>query len=191
MPDFLKNMSNIGKKAIKIEEGVTVNQDGEKVFVSGQKGALETNIPSGILVNIGEGKIIVKKEREDVNLEKYLGLTRALVANAITGVSKGFEKKLELNGVGYRAKIEGTDLVLNVGFAVPVKIKSPEGINFAVDENVITVSGINKQFVGDAADNIRRVRPPDPYKGKGIKYVGEKLRRKAGKAAKAVGTATK
>ncbi len=182
-------MSNIGKKPIKIEEGVKVDKEGQEIIVSGPKGTLATKTPSGILVTISDREVIVKKEREDATLDKYLGLARALIANTVIGVTQGFEKKLELSGVGYRARVEEGELVLNVGFAVPVKIKAPQGIDFHVDENIITVGGINKQLVGDVASNIRRIRPPDPYKGKGIKYIGEKLRRKAGKAAKTVGAA--
>lgn len=184
-------MSNIGKKPVKITEGITVSQETDKVIVSGPKGTLETKIPSGIQLTIMDSEIVFKKEGESRELEKFLGLSRALVANMVHGVASGFEKKLELSGVGYRARVEGEELVLNVGYVNPIKIKAPQGVKFSVDENVITVSGIDKQLVGDAANKIRQVRPPEPYKGKGIKYVGEYIRRKAGKAAKAVGAATK
>lgn len=182
-------MSNIGKKPVKITEGVMVSQEADKVIVSGPKGTLETKIPSGIQVTIKDGIVVFKKEGEERSLEKFLGLARALVANMVHGVALGFEKKLELSGVGYRARVEGEDLVLNVGYVNPIKIKAPSNIKFSIDENVITVSGFNKQLVGDVANKIRQVRPPEPYKGKGIKYVGEHIRRKAGKAAKAVGAA--
>ena len=184
-------MSNIGKKPVKITEGITVSKDANKVVVSGPKGTLETNIPSGIQATIQEGQVIFKKENESRELEKFLGLSRALLANMVHGVTLGFEKKLELSGVGYRARAEGEELVLNVGYVNSIKIKAPQGVKFSVDENVITVSGIDKQLVGDIANKIRQVRPPEPYKGKGIKYVGEYIRRKAGKAAKAIGTAAK
>lgn len=180
-------MSNIGKKTIEIRDGVSIQINGNKAVVTGPKGTLETVIPEGISIDVGEKVITVKKNREDKNLEKFYGLARALVANMVEGVSSGFEKKLELSGVGYRAKIEGNDLVLNVGFALPVRVKPLEGTSISVEENVITVTGIDKQVVGDVAANIRKIRKPDPYKGKGIKYFGEKLRRKVGKAAKAVG----
>lgn len=180
-------MSNIGKRIIEIKEGVTVVQEGRLVSVTGPKGSLEAKIPQEINLEIADGVVKVKKTRESRELEKYFGLTRALVANMVEGVSKGFEKKLELSGVGYRAKSEGGELVLNLGFALPVRIKAPEGINISVAENVITVSGIDKGLVGNEASKIRKIRPPDPYKGKGVKYQGEKLRRKVGKAAKAVG----
>lgn len=175
--------SNIGKKIIQIKDGVTVVTNGQMVTVSGTKGTLEAKIPVGTSLDITDGVITVKKKDDSRELEKFYGLTRAMVNNMVEGVSNGFEKKLELSGVGYRAKIEGRDLVLNVGFANPVKITPPEGIQISVAENTITVSGINKQIVGDVASNIRKVRIPDPYKAKGIKYVGEHIRRKAGKTA--------
>ncbi len=182
-------MSNIGKKAIKITEGVNITQDTDKIIVSGPKGTLETKVPMGIGVTVKNGEIVLRKETESRELEKFFGLSRALLANMVTGVTSGFEKKLELSGVGYRANVSGEELVLNVGYVNPVKIKAPSGIKFSVDENsIITVYGASKQLVGDVADKIRHVRPPEPYKGKGIKYVGEYIRRKVGKAAKTVGT---
>jgi large subunit ribosomal protein L6 len=180
-------MSNISKKPVKIETGVTINVDGEKLVVNGPKGELMTKIPYGIKVTIEDGNVVVKKASESHDLEKFAGLVRALTANMVTGVTRGFEKKLELTGVGYRARVDGQNLVLNVGFAIPVTVAPKNGVTISVAENVITVAGANKQLVGDTAADIRRVRPPDPYKGKGIKYAGEKLRRKVGKAAKAVG----
>ena len=183
--------SNIAKKPIKIEEGITVTIADGKVVANGPRGTIDVAIPKDIEVIIEDGSVKVKKSSDSFNLEKFAGLVRATIANMIKGVSLGFEKKLELTGVGYRAKVEGGDLVLNVGFAHPVKISPIPGVAISVDENIITVSGVNKQLVGDVASNIRRVRPPEPYKGKGIKYVGEYIRRKAGKAAKAVGAATK
>lgn len=177
--------SNIGKQVIGIEAGVTVTKDGKLVSVTGTKGTLSWKVPSGIDIEIVDDKVIVKKEHESRYLEKFYGLTRALIANMVTGVSKGFDRKLELSGVGYRARVDGRDLVLNLGFSHPVKISAPENVSFKVEENVITISGIDKQIVGDTASKIRKVRPPDPYKAKGIKYEGEIIRRKAGKAAKA------
>lgn len=177
--------SNIGKQPVIIEAGVTVVKDGKNVTVNGSKGSLSWTIPQGIDVEIVDDKVIVKKTHEASYLEKFYGLTRSLLSNMVTGVSKGFDKKLELSGVGYRARVDGRDLILNLGFSHPVKVPAPENITFKVEENVITVSGIDKQVVGDVASRIRKVRPPDPYKAKGIKYEGEKIRRKAGKAAKA------
>ena len=181
-------MSNIAKKPIKIEDGVNVNIHDGKVEVVGSKGTLEERIPSGIAVTVEDGFVKVKKINDTVELEKFAGLASSLITNMIKGVTSGFQKQLELTGVGYRARVDGTDLILNVGFAVPVKVAPRTGVTITVAENIITVAGINKQFVGDTASDIRRVRPPDPYKGKGIKYAGERLRRKVGKAAKAVGT---
>lgn len=178
-------MSNIGKQPISIESGVTVVRDGRNVTVTGTKGVLSWTVPVGIDVEIADTKIVVKKKSEAKYLEKFYGLTRSLLSNMVLGVSKGFDKKLELSGVGYRAKVDGHDLVLNLGFSHPVKIAAPENVTFKVEENIITVSGIDKQIVGDVASRIRKVRPPDPYKAKGIKYEGEKIRRKAGKAVKA------
>ncbi len=178
-------MSNIGKVPVTIIDGVQITVEGSKATVTGPKGTLEERIPHGITVEQAEGQLIVKKLRDSHDLEKFYGLTRALLANMVTGVSTGFTKQMELHGVGYRAKVEGADLVLNVGFAHPVRITPPTGITFAVTDNVITVSGINKQAVGDIASKIRKVRPPDPYKSKGIRYAGEILKKKAGKSAKA------
>lgn len=178
-------MSNIGKQPIVLEAGVSVVRDGRNITVTGTKGTLSWMLPVGIDLEVIEDRVVVKKEHEAHYLEKFLGLSRALVANMATGVSKGFDKKLELSGVGYRARVDGRDLVLNVGYSHPVKIPAPENITFKVEEGVITVSGIDKQIVGDVADRIRKIRPPDPYKAKGIKYEGEKVRRKAGKTAKA------
>ncbi len=178
-------MSNIGKQPINIEAGVTVKKDGRDISVVGTKGTLSWKLPTGIDLEIVENKVVIKKEHDAKYLEKFYGLTRALVANMVIGVSKGFDKKLELSGVGYRARVDGRDLVLNLGFSHPVKIKAPENIEFKVEEGgIITVSGINKELIGDIASKIRKVRPPDPYKAKGIKYQGEKIRRKAGKTAK-------
>lgn len=177
-------MSNIGKQPITIEPGVTVTKDGRDINVVGTKGTLSWKLPKGIDAEIAEDKIVIKKEHEAKYLEKFYGLSRALLSNMVTGVSKGFSKRLELSGVGYRARVDGKDLVLNLGFSHPVKISAPENIEFKVEEGVITVSGMNKQTVGDIAANIRKVRPPDPYKAKGVKYEGEIIRRKAGKAAK-------
>lgn len=181
-------MSKIGKMPVDIKENVNVSFEDKKIIVTGPKGNLSFDVPEGINVKVEEGKIIVsQKDERNEESKPLFGLTRALIANMVKGVSEGFEKKLELSGVGYRAQVNGNDLSLSVGFSHQVKIKAPEGIKFAVAENVITVAGIDKTLVGDVAAKIRSVRPPEPYKGKGIKYAGEKIRRKVGKAAKAVG----
>ncbi len=178
-------MSNIGKQPVTITAGVQVTIDGRNTVITGPKGTLEQRIPMGITIEQTDGQLIVKKVRDSREVEKFYGLTRALLANMVTGVTDGFTKQLELHGVGYRAKVEGQDLVLNVGFAHPVRITPPEGVTFTVTDNNIYVSGINKALVGDIASKIRKVRPPDPYKSKGIRYTGEKLKKKAGKSAKA------
>lgn len=177
-------MSHIGKQPINIEKGVEVMLDERDIAVKGPKGTLSWTLPKGIGLDIKDDSVTVIMKKEDKNLLKFYGLTRALVANMVTGVTKGFDKKLEMAGVGYRARVDGRSLVLNVGYSHPVKIDPPEGITIQAEEGIITVSGINKQLVGDVASKIRAVRKPEPYKGKGIKYVGEKIRRKAGKAAK-------
>lgn len=180
-------MSKIGKQPIKIKENVIVAFDNGVVKVTGTQGTLAFAISQGIAVGIEDGKIVVS-EKNGEDTRALFGLTRAIIANMIKGVSEGFSKKLELSGVGYRAQVSGNDLVLSVGFSHPVTIKALEGIKFMVSENIITVSGIDKTMVGNTAAKIRAIRPPEPYKGKGIKYLGEKIRRKAGKAAKAIGT---
>lgn len=184
---FINNMSNIGKKPINITEGVSVEISDKLVKVNGPKGSLEIKIPKGIKVVVQDGKIKVEKKYDSKELEKYLGLTRSLISNMVEGITKGYEKKLELVGVGFRGRIEGRDLILNVGFANSVKVTPPEGISISVIEGIIAVSGIDKQLVGDVASKIREIKIPDPYKGKGIRYLGERIRRKVGKAAKAVG----
>jgi|SRR5438034_7394003 len=181
-------MSKIGKIPVAIVPGVTVTLNGDIITVTGPKGTMTFQQPRGILVNTEEGNVIVtQKEKGSVQTRALFGLTRALVANMVKGVSTGFEKKLELAGVGYRAQVSGSDLTLSLGFSHPVKVPAPEGIKFAFAENVITISGFDKALVGNTAAKIRAIKPPEPYKGKGIKYVGERIRRKAGKAAKAVG----
>ncbi|OGH10974.1 MAG: 50S ribosomal protein L6 [Candidatus Levybacteria bacterium RIFCSPLOWO2_01_FULL_36_13] len=179
-------MSKIAKKPIIIKEGVTLINNGGVVTVSGPKGSLVFNIPTGVETEINDGKVMIRAKSKNPQLSPMLGLTRALLANFVTGVSEGFEKKLELAGVGYRAQATGDTLTLSVGFSHPVIIKGEPGITFSVEENIITVSGIDKILVGNTAAKVRNIRPPEPYKGKGIKYVGERIRRKAGKAAKAL-----
>jgi len=181
-------MSKLAKKPVSILEGVNITFDQDIIKVNGPKGNLSFRIPEGVDVKSAEGRLHVSlKDKNNENLKPSLGLTRAMVSNMITGVSTGFEKKLELSGVGYRAQVAGQDLTISVGFSHPVKITAIDGLNFAVTENIITVSGTNKDLVGNMAAKIRSIRPPEPYKGKGIKYVQEKIRRKAGKAAKALG----
>lgn len=184
-------MSKIGKKPIQIEEGATVSFENDLATIVGPKGTMEFNIPLGIQAKIVEGKIIVSQKNPSKDLRPMFGLTRAILANMVRGVTKGFEKRLELTGVGYRAQVAGQDLMLSVGYSHQVKISGVKGITFAVVDNTIVVSGRDPVLVGDMSARIRAVRPPEPYKGKGIKYVGERIRRKAGKAAKAVGGTAK
>jgi len=171
-------MSRIGKKPIIIPEGVEVKIENGKVVVRGPKGELQKEFRPEVRIEMREGKILVSSK------DKALwGLTRALIYNMVKGVVEGFEKKLEIEGIGYKAALEGEDLVLSVGFTSPIKIKRPEGIKFSVEKNVITVSGLDKELVGQTAAKIRRVKPPEPYKGKGIRYQGEQIKRKLGKKA--------
>jgi len=174
-------MSRIGKKPILIPKDVEVKISDNIVMVKGPKGELQREIRPEIGVEIKEGKILVSPKQETKKTKAFWGLTRALIANMIEGVLKGYEKKLEMEGIGYRAKLEGEDLVLQVGFSHPVEIKQEENIKFSVEKNVITISGIDKELVGQIAARIRSVRPPEPYKGKGIRYLGEQIRRKTGK----------
>jgi len=185
-------MSKIAKKPIILKENVTFNLIERRVNIGGPKGNLSFNIPQGIKAEVKDGQIVVTQEKKnDEETKALFGLTRAILANLVKGVTEGFEKKLELSGVGYRAQANGNTLTLSVGYSHPVVIKAKEGINFNVQENIITVSGIDKEMVGDIAAKVRSIRPPEPYKGKGIKYVGERIKRKAGKAAKAIGAAAK
>jgi large subunit ribosomal protein L6 len=175
-------MSRIGKKIIEIPGGVTVRQEGAVVEVKGPKGSLSRVIPQGVEVIIESGKAEIKKLAETRLSDQNQGLTRTLVANMVTGVSKGYEKGLEISGVGYRAEVADNVLKLAVGYSSPVEFKIPEGITLRVDKQVnIVVAGIDKELVGRVASEIRGVKKPEPYKGKGIKYVGEVIRRKEGK----------
>jgi large subunit ribosomal protein L6 len=176
-------MSRIGKKPIQIPEGIKVEIVGQSLKVLGSKGELNIDIHRDIKAEIKDNEIIVSPQRENPSKKAkgLWGLYRALIFNMVEGVNKGFERKLEIEGVGYKAMVEGDNLVLNVGFNNPVKIKKPEGVNFSVEKNVITVSGSNKEKVGQVAAEIRKAKKAEPYKGKGIKYQGEKIRRKEGK----------
>ena len=177
-------MSRIGKKPIQIPEGVEVKAEGSRVVVKGPQGEIERKIRPEVNVENKDGQVIVSVKESSRNRSKpFWGLTRTLIFNMIEGVFKGHQKQLEIQGVGYRASLEGEDLVLAVGYSHPVKIKKTEGINFKVEKNIITVSGIDKEAVGQIAAKIRKVRKPEPYKGKGIRYVGEYVRRKVGKKA--------
>ncbi len=179
-------MSKIGKMPIAIDNGVSVTVQGHQVQINGPKGNVSYEVPMGISAEVVDGNVLVKAENlDDRRIKALYGLTRANLANVIKGLSVGFEKKLELVGVGYRAQMQGKDLVLSLGFSHPVKFEPKDGISISVAENTVTISGADKALVGETAARIRKVRPPEPYKGKGIKYKGEHIRRKAGKAAKA------
>jgi len=184
-------MSKIAKKPVLIEEGVILTFDNREVKAQGPKGSLVFKVPVGVELSIGEGKAKVLQKDDSDRSKQMAGLLRATVANMVEGVSRGFEKKLELSGVGYRAEGSGNTLNLSVGFSHPVKIVADQSIQFEVSENVIKITGPDKTLVGDIAAKVRSIRPPEPYKGKGIKYEGERIRRKVGKAAKAIGAAVK
>ena len=180
-------MSRVGKKPIQIPDGVKVEISGQKVSVSGPLGNLSWDVIDGIDVRQEENVLYVEKKdaEEDNKLQAFFGLSRALVANMVTGVSTGFERDLEIHGVGYRALQKNQDVELQLGFSHPITFTPPEGITIeVVDPTKIKVKGIDKQKVGQVAANIRELRPPEPYKGKGIRYRDEYVRRKAGKAAK-------
>ena len=178
-------MSRIGKRPITIPSKVTVTIDGSHVAVKGPKGELSRVLPTAVTVE-QEGETLLVKRRDESRPSRQLhGLSRTLVANMVEGVSQGFQRRLEIQGVGYRAQVQGRNLILSVGYSHPVQIEPPEGVQLAVENNTnVIVSGFNKELVGNTAAKIRAVRPPEPYKGKGIRYAGEAVRRKTGKAGK-------
>ena len=179
-------MSKIGQKPVPIPSEVTVKVNQEEIIVSGLKGELKEKLFPELAVKIDKEKIIIERKKDSKKAKSLHGLFRSLVFNMVQGVSKGFEKVLELQGTGYRANLEGENLKLSLGFSHPVIVKPRPGIKFQVEESkIIKVEGINKQQVGQTAAEIRAIREPEPYKGKGIRYQGEKVRRKPGKAAKA------
>ena len=175
-------MSRIGKKPIQIPENVEMKIEDQNVIIKGPKGKISQEVSSEIGVEKKEGKILVFPKKKTKKTAALWGLTRALLQNHVKGVTEGFEKKLEIRGIGYRAYLEGEKtLCLEVGFSHPVKLTIPEGLEVSLEKNIIKVSGINKQMVGEFAAKIRKVRKPEPYKGKGIRYLGEKVRKKEGK----------
>lgn len=180
-------MSRIGRMPVVVPPNVDVEIKGTHVRVKGPKGILEHTFPSYIDISIDENVINVQRPSDERKHRAMHGTTRAIINNMVTGVSSGFEKTLEINGVGYRAELDGNNLVLNVGYSHPVVIEPPEGVDFEIISQTrqIKVKGYDKQRVGEVAANIRKVRPPEPYLGKGIKYIDEKIRRKAGKTGKA------
>lgn len=177
-------MSRIGKLPITIPSGVTITVDSDVLIVKGPKGELTVPHLSDVTVAEQDGSMIVTRKDDERVAKAQHGLQRALLFNAVEGVTKGFEKKLEVNGVGFRVNMAGADLEMSLGFSHPVKYKAPEGIQISTSKMEITVSGIDKQKVGQAAAEIRALKKPEPYKGKGIKYANEQILRKAGKTGK-------
>ena len=182
-------MSRIGRAPVVIPAGVTVNIKKNSVEVKGPKGELSRDFPPEIEIKEEDGQLVVSRHSEHRIHRAKHGLVRALLNNMVVGVSNGFKKDLYIEGVGYRANLQGKNLVLSVGYSHPVEFVPPDGVAFEVDKSgrELAVTGIDKEMVGEIAARIRRVRPPEPYKGKGIRYVGERIRRKAGKAGKAGG----
>jgi large subunit ribosomal protein L6 len=174
-------MSRVGKKPILIPPGVEIKTEGQRIVVKGPKGEIQREVRPEIKIEVKEGKIIFSPQQEIKKTNAFWGLTRALIFNMVKGVTDGYEKKLQIEGVGYRAGLEGDSLVLKLGFSHPVKVKQPEGIKFLVEKNIVSISGIDKELVGQSAAKIRKISPPEPYKGTGIRYFGEVVRRKAGK----------
>ncbi|HLH70470.1 MAG TPA: 50S ribosomal protein L6 [Candidatus Dormibacteraeota bacterium] len=178
-------MSRIGRLPIQIPDGVSVDVEGNRVTVQGPKGRLERAVPAQITVRVEDGRVLCERPSDGRVHRSLHGLTRTLVANMVQGVSQGFRKELELVGVGYRAQKQGEDLVLSLGFSRPVRYRPPSGVSIEVsDPTHFAVSGISKEEVGQVAADLHRLRPPEPYKGKGVMYRGEQIRRKAGKATK-------
>jgi large subunit ribosomal protein L6 len=177
-------MSRIGKQPIQIPSGVTITVDPDFVTVAGAKGTLKQFTMPGVTVKVEGDQAIVTRESDEAGPKAKHGLMRTLVNNMVIGVSKGFEKKLEINGVGYRVNMQGADLKFNLGFSHDVIYKVPQGITAKTEQNNIIISGIDKQQVGQVAAEIRALKKPEPYKGKGIKYAGERILRKSGKSGK-------
>ena len=178
-------MSRIGKKEIPLPKGVEVTQSGDAVVVKGPKGTMSTPLIAGITVAVEDNVVKFQRPNEEGKTRAFHGLMRALVANNVKGVSEGFKRELDIVGVGYRAEVKGREVVFQLGYSHPVRFAIPEGIDITIDAktNHITITGIDRQRVGQTAAEIRSLREPDPYKGKGIKYSDEVIRRKAGKAA--------
>jgi large subunit ribosomal protein L6 len=178
-------MSRIGKQIIKVPSSISIGQIGDTLEFKGEKGVLTLKLLEGITIEQKDGILAVSRSDDTADQKAKHGLLRTLINNKIIGVSEGFSKKLEINGVGYRAILDGSNLVLSLGYSHPIVVQAIPEINFKVEKNTITVSGIDNVLVGEIAAKIRSYRKPEPYKGKGIKYFGEKIRRKAGKTAKA------
>jgi large subunit ribosomal protein L6 len=178
-------MSRIGKAPIAVPSGVDVAIEGQKVTVKGPKGTLSHTVDRPIAVAVDDGVLQVSRPDDERENRSLHGLSRSLINNLVLGVTQGFERKLEIHGVGYRVQLQGNTLVFALGYSHPVRIEAPEGISFTVESPTrFSVQGIDKQVVGQVAANIRRLRRPDPYKGKGVRYAGEQIRRKVGKTGK-------
>ena len=181
-------MSRIARQPVTVPAGVEIKLDGSTLTVKGANASLSTHLPADqVKLTVADGVATIEPKFPTQESSAASGLVRSLVANLVHGITEGFVKELEFKGVGYRAAVEGSKLKLNVGYSHPVELEAPEGISLEVKKNVIKVSGADRQAVGQFAANVRATRPPEPYKGKGIKYVGEQIRRKAGKAGKAGG----
>ncbi len=179
-------MSRVGRKPILIPKAVTVAVEGETVRVEGPKGKLSRMVPAGLTVSLQDSRLLVQRSSDHRTVRALHGLTRALLANMVQGVTEGFEKKLEIVGIGYRAQLQGRTLQLTLGYSHPVIFPLPEGIQVEVDKQTfVTIRGADKELVGQTAAKLRALRKPDPYKGKGVRYVGEMIRRKVGKKAAA------
>ncbi len=182
-------MSRVGKAPIEIPKGVEIKVDGVHVVVKGPKGELDRDVDAEMTLVQADGELRVTRPSDQPRHRAIHGLTRALIFNMVQGVTEGFSKTLELQGVGYRAQMQGKELSLALGYSHPVNVSPPEGVEFEVEGTTkIIVKGLSKQAVGQAAADVRKLRPPEPYKGKGIRYEGEYVRRKAGKAGKAIGS---
>ncbi len=182
-------MSRVGRLPVTVPSGVNVDIQGLNVRVKGPKGQLERTFGQGVTIKMEDGHVVVSRESEAPTIKAMHGTARALINNMITGVSSGFTRVLEIDGVGYRAEMSGKNLMLYVGYSHPVQVPPPDGVTFDVDAKTrqIKVNGFDKEQIGQVAADIRNIRPPEPYHGKGIRYAGEKIRRKAGKAGKGKG----
>jgi len=174
-------MSRVGRKPVEIPEKVKIEYKDKVVTVKGEKGTLTSTVNASVDLDIKDKLIVVTMEKETRSNMALQGMTRSIVANMITGVTKGYERSLEINGIGYRAEVKGNTIVFNLGYSHPINFELPKGISASVEKAIVKISGIDNQLLGQTAATIRKLRPPEPYKGKGIKYVEERIKRKAGK----------
>jgi len=174
-------MSRVGKKPVEIPEKVKIEYKNRVVTVKGEKGTLASTVNPLIDLDIKDKLIVVTMEKETRSNMALQGMTRSMVANMIAGVTKGFERSLEINGIGYKAEAKGNTIIFNLGYSHPINFELPKGVSASVERSIVKISGIDKQLIGQTAATIRKLRPPEPYKGKGIKYIEERVKRKAGK----------